>query len=208
MTTTFPSGASLVGTIDPDARGVAVLMHGASFGFAGMPSWMAPAPYRMQLFESPIIDRTAGRVSVLRLRYPDRDLRSVFRGALRDTAAALEHIRRTAPQARIGLIGHSNGGRVALRLSSDARVDAVAALAPWLSPADRINPRPGVPVLLMHGGLDVVTSPQLTTQLAARLARKGVDVDHETVAGENHYLLASSAHWHDRVASFAAAHLL
>lgn len=206
--TTFSSGASLLGSLDADAPAVVVLMHGSTLGFTALPAWMAPAPFRMQLFASGIDRRSDSRISVLRLRYPDRDLRTQYRGALRDTAAALAHIRQTAPHARIGLVGHSNGGRVALRLSADSRIRAVAALAPWLLPSDRIVPRHGTPLLLMHGSLDFVTSPRLTADLAARLRKAGADVDHETVAGENHFLLAQSAHWHARVADFMTEHLL
>lgn len=202
------SGATLAGSISADTRAVVVLLHGANVGLGGLPTWMAPAPARMQLFESAIRRTSHSAIRVLRLRHPDRDFRSVFRGALRDTAEALTHVERIAPGARIGLVGHSNGGRVALRLSADARVDAVAALAPWLVRGDRISPRAGAPVLLMHGGLDVVTSPRLTEQLALRLRRQGVDVDHETVAGENHFLLARPSYWHSRVAEFMATRLL
>lgn len=206
--TTLPSGAVLKGALHADARAVAVLLHGASTGKSGGTSWMTPAPLRMQWFASPISRRSAGRLDVVRLRHPDRTVKAVFRGALSDTAALLSHIRTVAPKARIGLVGHSNGGRVALRLSSDARVDAVAALAPWLLPSDRISPRPGVPLLLMHGSLDFFTSPTLTAQLAARLAQRGNSVDHETVAGENHFLMARSGYWHQRVADFLIESLL
>lgn len=205
---TLPSGASLTGDVESSTPAVAVLMHGSTLGFTSLPAWMAPAPWRMQLFAAGIDRRSGSRIAVLRLRYPDRDLRSQFRGALRDTAAALAHIQQIAPRARIGLVGHSNGGRVALRLSADARIHAVAALAPWLLPSDRIKPRRGTPLLLMHGSLDFVTSPRLTAELAARLRHGGADVDYESVSGDNHFLLAQAAYWHSRVADFMTRHLV
>lgn len=161
----------------------------------------------MQLFAPSISMRSGGRIQVIRLRHPDRDWPQLFRGALGDTAELLGQIKQTAPQARIGLVGHSNGGRVALRLSSDARVDAVAALAPWIVRGDRILPRPGQPVLLMHGDYDRVTDPKATRALAERLRQRDVLVDIETLA-DTHALMLRSWHWHRRVARFLREHLL
>lgn len=202
------SGALVKGELRPDLEAVAVLLHGASVGSSGSTSWLTPVAMRMQLFASAIRVRSGGRVAVLRLRHPERDWASLFRGALGDTAELLGQVKRAAPQARIGLVGHSNGGRVALRLSSDSRVDAVAALAPWITPRDRFNARPNQPVLLMHGAQDRITDPTLTAQLADRLRERGCLVDSETVAGENHALLMRSSYWHRRVAAFLAEHLL
>lgn len=206
--TTFPSGALLKGEVHPDTEAVAVLLHGASVGSSGSTSWYTPAPMRMQLFAPAIRTRSRGRIAVLRLRHPDRDFRSVFKGALGDTAALLSHVQRIAPRARVGLVGHSNGGRVALKLSSDSRVSAVAALAPWIASWDRFTPRPGAPVLLMHGALDTITEPAKTEELATRLRARGCTVDSEIVAAENHYLVARASYWHRRVGSFLAEHLL
>ena len=205
--TTLPSGALVKGVVRPDSEAIAVLLHGASVGSSGATSWFAPVPLRMQWFEWAIRIRSKRRITVLRLRHPERSWATVFRQALKDTAELLDHIERIAPNARVALIGHSNGGRVALTLSSDSRVAVVAALAPWITDNDRFSPRQGQAVLLMHGARDRRTEPQHTQELAARLRERGCVVDSEIVAGDNHAMLARPYYWHRRVADFVVEHL-
>ena len=199
--------AQVRGTVRRNAEAIAVLLHGASVG-RGSTSWYAPAPLRMQPFVGPIERASRRRIGVLRVRHPDRDWNTVFRGARDDTVRLLAKLERSYPGVPIALVGHSNGGRVALRLSSDSRVHAIAALAPWIAPLDRITPPAGRPVLLMHGEKDDITSPRATAALAATLRRRGCVVEHETVPGENHALIARAGHWHRQVADFLVRHLL
>lgn len=206
--TTLPSGAQVKGELSRGTEAVAVLLHGASVGAASSTSWLTPVALRVQMFAPAIRTSAGGRIQVIRLRHPDRDWKTLFRGAVGDTAQLLAHIRRESPQARIALVGHSNGGRVALRLSADSRVDAVAALAPWITSNDRFTPRAGQPLLLMHGSQDRITDPKATAALADTLRGRGCLVDSETVLGENHALLMRSSYWHRRVAGFLATHLL
>lgn len=191
-----------------NVEAVVVLLHGASVGRSGSTSWLAPAPLRMSAFVEPIRRRSRRRIGVLRLRHPDRDWREVYRGAHADTARLLQRLERERPELPIALVGHSNGGRVALRLASDHRVSAVVALAPWITPYDRIAPRREVPILMMHGERDTITSPELTRKTALSLQERGFPVEHETVRGDNHALLTRAAYWHRRTADFLVEHLL
>ncbi|MFV0532204.1 MAG: dienelactone hydrolase family protein [Cumulibacter sp.] len=203
--TTLPAGALLEGDVRPDADAIVVLLHGASVGESGSTSWCAPAPWRMRWFARAIRVRSRRRIAVLRLRNPDRGWPVVFPRALSDAKEALDHIAGIAPNARVALVGHSNGGRVALSLCSDTRVAAVAALAPWIEDGDRFAGRRGQPVLLMHGALDRRTDPRDTLELAALLRRQGCVVDSETVAGDIHSMLARPRYWHRRVADFVVS---
>ena len=49
-----------------------------------------------------------------------------------DGLAALEEVRRAHGNLPVVLLGHSMGGRLALRLAGDPSVRGVVALAPWL----------------------------------------------------------------------------
>ncbi|WP_166741741.1 dienelactone hydrolase family protein [Cumulibacter soli] len=204
--TTLPAGALLKGDVRPDADAIVVLLHGASVGESGSTSWFAPAPWRMRWFARAIRVRSRRRIAVLRLRNPDRGWAMVFSRALSDAKEALDHIEDIAPNAHVALVGHSNGGRVALSLCSDTRVGAVAALAPWIDDSDRFVARRGQPVLLMHGARDRRTDPNDTQELAELLREQGCVVDSETVAGEIHSMLTRPHYWHRRVADFLVTH--
>ena len=108
---------------------------------------------------------------------------------------------------RAHLIGNSMGGRVALHMAADEGVAAVVALAPWVE-NDVRQPRPGTPVLLMHGTRDRITDPRRTQVIARRFAEAGVAVRHIRVEGENHAMLHHAREWHEMVAHFLIGSLL
>jgi dienelactone hydrolase len=106
----------------------------------------------------------------------------------------------------VALIGHSMGGRAALRAAGHPLVRAVAALAPWLPPGEPIGQLAGRRVLLVHGDQDHVTSPAQTWAYADR-ARAVTDVTTTEVRGGDHAMLRHSGQWHRIAAEFARAAL-
>ena len=75
--------------------------------------------------------RLGSGVLVRRVQYRVRGWNSAELDALRDAATALDSMREHFDAAKIVVVGHSMGGRVAAHLSASGNVGAAVALAPW-----------------------------------------------------------------------------
>ncbi len=180
---------------------VLVLHGGQEESTESVPWWRAPV-LRMIPFARAIAAAVGPDVPVLRLRYRVRGWNAPAQDPVVDARWALDEITARAPEARVVLVGHSMGGRVALRLLGDPRVDGLVGLAPWVTPRDRAEGRAGQRALLIHGAEDIVTDPRGTARMARDLTARGVEVDLEIVRGENHALLKDARRWHQATAAF------
>jgi alpha-beta hydrolase superfamily lysophospholipase len=187
--------------------GVVLVLHGGKSQSQQVTSVWQPAVLRMAPFVWALRDRSGGRLAVASLRYAVRGWNGTAASPLADAREALDQLAARHPNVPIGLLGHSMGGRVALHLSGDARVRAVAALAPWVERGDEPRGHPGLSVLVMHGTRDRITSPRASRWMAEAMATHGVDVTYEPVEGEMHAMLRRAAHWHRRSADFLVSTL-
>src|SRR3954453_4781451 len=71
-----------------------------------------------------------------------------------DARWALQEVRRRHGDVPVVLVGHSMGGRTAMRVADDPSVRAVVALAPWLPDGEPVEHLAGRSVLIVHGTLD------------------------------------------------------
>ncbi|MBQ6644179.1 MAG: alpha/beta fold hydrolase [Saccharopolyspora sp.] len=141
-------------------------------------------------------------------------LRNRFRGwnepdldAVADARWALERIQREHPQAGIVLVGHSLGGRVALRLAGEPGVRGVCALAPWVEQDEPVEQLRGKPVLIAHGDEDRVTSAAASADYAVR-ARRQPDapaVTYRRVPRSGHAMLRRRPEWNALTRRFVRA---
>ena len=114
-----------------------------------------------------------GRFAVVRLRYAVRGWNGVVTSPLGDGCQALDAMAERYPDVPIALVGHSMGGRVALRLGEEERVTHVVALAPWTGRGEQLSPHADMRLLVIHGANDRVTPPQASRQLVERLQAQG-----------------------------------
>ena len=201
------AGAELRGHVPDDPTGVVLVLHGGTSSSRMPVSWWRLPVLRMVPFATAITHRAPDDLAVLRLKDRVRGWNGNRQDPVKDARWALDRIRAVLPGAPIVLVGHSMGGRVALQLAGEPDVAGVAALAPWIE-SDVAQPRPGIPVLLVHGTSDRITDPRRTEILARRFSDSGVDVRHETIEGSNHSMLRDAAQWHDSVADFVSDVLL
>jgi alpha-beta hydrolase superfamily lysophospholipase len=200
---------------------VVLLLHGGSTdSFAAVPA-LDPAVLRMIPFGRSVLRAGGGRIAVARLRYAVRGWNGEWQSPLRDARWALDRIAARFGGLPIGLVGHSMGGRVALRvvdhggvLASEGGtvhswgVHSVAALAPWLPDGEPIPLLDERALLLAHGTADRTTDPAKTAELADKLAEAGCDVELVKYPGARHGMLFPARAWHDMVASFMVRTLL
>lgn len=119
-----------------------------------------------------------------------------------DARWALATIARRYGNVPVVVIGHSMGGRVALRIADDDRVVAVAALAPWTTDKEWVSPVRDVRVLIAHGLDDTITSPAASLRYAER-ACDVADVVRCELAGEGHAMVRRARTWTRLVRDFA-----
>ncbi|TNC22994.1 alpha/beta hydrolase [Amycolatopsis alkalitolerans] len=184
-------------------RAVALVLHGgAEHGPARVRPW--GAAYLRMVPLARAIASAAGRhgteVRLLRNRvrgWNDPDLPPVA-----DARWALERIHAERPGLPVFLIGHSMGGRVALRVAGDPAVTAVCALAPWTPRGEPVEPVSGRSVLIAHGTLDHITSPAESYAYAERARAVAARLVRFELMSEEHAMLLRPFAWNRLVREF------
>jgi len=141
----------------------------------------------------------AGRsrgLAVWLVRYRYRGWNGTEMSPVADVQWTLQAVRQRHGEVPIVLVGHSMGGRTALRVAGGESVRGVAALAPWLPDGEPVEQLAGREILIVHGQLDRVTSPRASRRYAERARSAATAVDYVTVRGDTHAMLARARLWH------------
>lgn len=200
--------ANLDGNDHPSPLGVALVLHGGRETSTRPVRATNLAVLRMVPFAHRIAAAGKGLLVVARLRYAVRGWNGDLRSPVADAEWALDQLASRYPGLPIGLVGHSMGGRTALRVGGHAAVRSVAGLAPWLPKDEPIEQLAGRQVLLVHGNRDRMTSARGSAAVASRLQAAGIAASFVEVTDETHAMLRRAKLWHDLAAGFMAATLL
>jgi pimeloyl-ACP methyl ester carboxylesterase len=177
--------------------GVALVLHGGKSQSREPVEARHLSPARMVPFAR-LIHR-AGRqhgLAVWSLRNSVRGWNGDEMTPLQDARWALEQISSRHPDVPVFLVGHSMGGLTAVRAADHPQVEAVVALAPWLSPG---TPESGVTnrkVLIVHGTFDRWTSPAASLAFARRAAAGAASMQYVALKGAGHFMLRKIRLWH------------
>ncbi|MFI5977310.1 alpha/beta fold hydrolase [Streptomyces sp. NPDC051452] len=120
---------------------------------------------------------------------------------LHDTYRALSELHQIAGAVPTILIGHSMGGRAALRAASHPQVHGVLALAPWLPPGEPAGQLSGKRAVVMHGERDRVTSPRASADYVQRARTAGARAGVILIGKGDHAMIHRSGLWHRTVAT-------
>jgi dienelactone hydrolase len=142
-------------------------------------------------------------VDVALLRYRYRGWNAPDLDPVHDARWALRDLRRRHGDVPVVLVGHSMGGRAALRVGGDEGVVGVAGLAPWIERGEPYVHLADQTVLIAHGDRERMTSPDASRWFAGRVATVSDRVARFEVLGDGHAMLRRAGAWHDLVTRFA-----
>lgn len=206
MTDLLPRLSVLTGSVP--VRGIALVLHGGqanSFAAAGPRQLTA---LRMVPFARALRRAGASRgLTVWSLGYRYRGWNGTHASPVADAEWALDRVRRRHGKLPVILVGHSMGGRTALRVAGDPLVHGVVALAPWVPEGEPVDQLAGRRLLIMHGTADRVTDPRESMAFADRARQVTDDVTYRSIPGENHALLRKPSLWHRLTTEFVLEEL-
>ncbi|MGP4003658.1 alpha/beta hydrolase [Streptomyces sp. 8N706] len=193
----------------PAHAGAGVLMlHGGREAALDQPCpWNLPA-LRMRPIARAVQRATVGYgVAIGEVRYRHRGWNGHRADAAQDAAAAVDELTATVGPLPLVLVGHSMGGRAALRVGGHPRVRAVIALAPWCPVDEPVDHLAGTSVVLIHSDSDRITDPRGSLDFAVRARAAGAEVCRLVVPGSDHAMLKRAMDWHSVTAQLAAGFL-
>jgi dienelactone hydrolase len=141
------------------------------------------------------------------VRYRVRGWNGDEADSLRDARQALADLSARFGDLPTVLVGHSMGGRAALRAAAAPQVRAVLALAPWCPDGEPVAHLQGKDVVVLHGDRDRVTDPQASVSFTHRARAAGARADAMLIPDGDHAMLRHSGNWH-RTAGATVADLL
>ncbi|WP_235565246.1 alpha/beta hydrolase [Arthrobacter sp. Soil764] len=186
-----------------DARGVVLVLHGGKAHSRDPVEARHLSPARMIPFARHL--HRAGRkhgLAVWSLRNSVRGWNGPDMSPLQDARWALRQIAERHPDVPVFLLGHSMGGLTAVCAADHAQVEAVVALAPWLSPATPATAVAGRKVLIIHGTTDHMTSPSQSLAFARRASADAASMQYVALKGVGHFMLRKVRVWQTLATGF------
>ncbi|MFT2020443.1 alpha/beta fold hydrolase [Streptomyces sp. 796.1] len=180
----------------PPRAAVLVLHGGREDGLEPPPALNLPGA-RMVPFIRAIARAAAGHaVAVGTVRYRHRGWNGERDDPAHDALRALDELTALHGPLPVVLVGHSMGGRAALRAAAAPQVQAVVGLAPWCPDDEPVAHLAGTKVVVLHGDRDRITSPDASRAFTDRARRAGADACTLLLADGDHAMLRRAAAWH------------
>ncbi|MFJ2742303.1 alpha/beta hydrolase [Streptomyces sp. NPDC087440] len=192
----------------PAPEGAVLLLHGGRADGLEPPPPLNLPGRRMVPFGRAIGRAAGARPLALRTAvYRHRGWNGSRADPVPDALRALDALVDEAGPVPVVLVGHSMGGRAALRVAGHPRVVGVVGLAPWCPAGEPVEQLAGRDVVLLHGDRDRTTSPRGTRELAARARGAGARACFVGVGGGDHAMLRRAGEWHGAAAVLVAGML-
>ncbi len=199
------TAALRLGRLPQAPRAAVLLLHGGRSQDTTPPPRWGPPALRMIPFGRAIAGAVAGHgVALGTVRYRCRGWNGDRADAAVDARAALDALRRTIGPVPVVLVGHSLGGRAALRVADHPMVRGVVALAPWCPPDEPVAGLAGRRAVLLHCPHDRVTDPNGSWEFVRRANDAGAAACGISVAHGGHAMLRGAGTWHRLTAALTA----
>ncbi len=152
-------------------------------------------------------------LGVWRLRFRYRGWNTRAGGAedahpVADVRWAVQQLREQHGDVPIVLVGHSMGGRAALRAADEPGVVGLVGLAPWVTPTEPYKQVVGRRLLVVHGTRDHTTSAKNSKALVDAVRAQSApgagagDATFVHLRGSGHGMLRRIKIWDDLTADF------
>ena len=151
-----------------------------------------------------------GGLGVWRLRFGYRGWNSEAH-PVADVRWAVAQLRAQHGDLPIVLVGHSMGGRAALRAADESGIAGLIGLAPWVTPDEPYRQVIGRRLLVVHGTKDRTTSAKNSKALVEAVraesatasgAESAVDATFVHLRGAGHAMLRRARVWDELTADF------
>ncbi|MFF4873585.1 alpha/beta fold hydrolase [Streptomyces sp. NPDC003444] len=183
-----------------------LLLHGGRADGPEPPPALNLPALRMRPFAAAVTRAVRGRgVLVAEVRYRHRGWNGARADAAKDAETALNDLRERIGSVPVVLLGHSMGGRAALRAAGDPAVRGVVALAPWCPSGEPVEHLGGRRLYLLHDETDRVTSARESWDFVRRARAAGADAVGIPMRIGGHAMLRGADLWHRRAAELTAA---
>lgn len=185
----------------PPSAAVLILHGGGETGLGPPPRGLLNLPaVRMRPFARSLARATratdGGPVLLRSVPYAHRGWNGAREDPLHDVTRALDTLQGEAGDIPVVLLGHSMGGRAALRAAGHPLVTGVVGLAPWCPPGDPVGQLAGRDAVLIHGTRDRTTSPRASRSLTAQARQAGARTCLVTIQDSGHAMLRRAPSWH------------
>lgn len=114
----------------------------------------------------------------------------------REARAALSEIRRIHPDRPVVLVGHSMGGRTAVRCADEPAVVGVVGLAPWLPREESASRLRGRHLRVAYARLDHLCGLSTMSDFLSAARDVAASVETRDMGNDVHYMLFETR-WHD-----------
>lgn len=186
---------------------VALFCHGGTSESTSPPSDGALSLIRMRAIQHAVRnDLEECGIEPWLLRYRVAGWNGGRADAARDTVWALEEVTRRYGDLPVVLVGHSMGGRAAIRAAGHPSVRAVCALAPWVPPGDPVSQLRGRTLVIAHGRADRWVPARGSLDFALRAKHVTERTARFTLPG-GHSMLRRASAWHELVREVVLAGL-
>jgi pimeloyl-ACP methyl ester carboxylesterase len=112
-----------------------------------------------------------------------------------DARWALDQAAGEHPDVPVVLLGHSMGGRTAMRVAGHDSVVGVVALAPWLERSDPVRTLAGRHLIAGHGSRDRITSARATRAYVEQARQVAASARFVDMGRLGHYMLHKPRQW-------------
>ncbi|MFI5864973.1 alpha/beta fold hydrolase [Streptomyces sp. NPDC051546] len=189
-----------------EATAAVLLLHGGRADALGPPPPLNLPGLRMRPFGAALLrDTFHDEVLVAHVRYRYRGWNGPNAHPVADVRRALAELRALTGPVPTVLVGHSMGGRAALRAAADPQVKGVIALAPWCPPGEPTAQLHGRTVIALHDEADRVTSAAGTWSHLTRAQSAGAGVLGIAMPRGGHSMIRDARRWHRITAEAARA---
>lgn len=191
----------------PASAAVLVLHGGRADSLAPSRPWHVAALRMRPVARAVAAAVPDGEVFLGRVRYRHRGWNGSRADPVQDARQALTELTRLVGEVPVILVGHSMGGRTALRVADAPQVRGVVALAPWCPEGEPVAQLRDRKVIVLHGDRDRVTDPQASVSFVRRARDAGSHAGVLLVKAGDHAMLRRCGTWH-RATGAAVAELL